>query len=88
MTIRGYLDLFVKAKTDIHHDYQFWVLIEHALCTLGISQKDLAHEFGVTMNTVKRWLNRGNAPHPEMRKVVFAYLEKRAKEKLAGLVQG
>jgi len=52
---------------------------------LGLSPHDLSKEFGVSAPTVAKWVYDGsNAPHPQMRKVVFASLLSKCESPLKG----
>ena len=44
------------------------------------TEKDLRREFGASFSTVRRWLNGENKPADEMRKSIYDWIKKKAKE--------
>ncbi len=54
-------------------------VVEAAVRTLGVYQRELANEFQVADSTVSRWANGIARPHPRLQKMILASIEKRAK---------
>ncbi len=59
-------------------DVAFHSLIVRGIDLLQLLDVDLAHYFGTSRTTVMRWRTGANAPHPAMRKHVFAWFKQRA----------
>ena len=65
-------------KADPKDDKVFHDIVARGMEVLRLLDTDLAHQFGVSRPTVNRWRSGANAPHPFMRKPVFAWLKSRA----------
>jgi hypothetical protein len=83
--LQAYIDAVKKAsQTD---DAAFTSIVARGMTVLRLLDSDLALPLGVSRPTVNRWKNGANAPHPAMRKHVFAWLKNRAVQlSRAGLV--
>ncbi len=58
----------------------FAQIVEAAVRTLGLYQRELANEFQVADSTVSRWANGIARPHPRLQKMILASIERRAKK--------
>ena len=63
---------------DQDDDVVFHSLIVRGMDLLQLLDVDFAHYFGTSRTTIMRWRTGANAPHPAMRKHVFAWLKQRA----------
>lgn len=70
-------------KADQKDDAAFHKVVSSGMDLMSVLDSDLAHEFGVSRPTVNRWRSGANAPHPALRKHVFAWLQRRASALLA-----
>lgn len=61
-------------------DNEFSKLVQEYLKRHSNGTRDLAHTFGVSFSTVKRWASRAGSPHPVMRSLVIAHLNKELKK--------
>ena len=74
--LQAYIDVVKKApQTD---DAAFHSVVARGMTVLRLLDSDLAFHLGVSRPTVNRWKSGANAPHPAMRKHVFAWLKNRA----------
>lgn len=62
----------------------FAQIVEAAVRTLGLYQRELANEFQVADSTVSRWANGIARPHPRLQKMILASIRKRAKKTVKG----
>jgi transcriptional regulator with XRE-family HTH domain len=69
-------------ETDVRDDAAFTDLLTRGFDLLHLMDKDIAREFGISRPSVTRWRNGVNAPHPAMRKPVYAFLNQRAQAML------
>ena len=58
----------------------FAQVVEAAVRTLGLYQRELANEFQVADSTVSRWANGIARPHPRLQKMILTSIEKRARK--------
>ena len=56
----------------------FAQIVQSALVNLGLYQRDLADDFEVAESTVSRWSSGIAKPHPQIQKLVVAWIAKRA----------
>jgi len=49
--------------------------LSQAMELKGLHEKDLAHLFGVSFETVARWLDGTNEPHPAMQAPMFIIMD-------------
>ena len=80
MTTPSELKAYIASLKNINEkdDGAFRAVVARGMDVLQLLDSDLAHQFGVSRPTVTRWRNGANAPHPAMRKPVFAWLKGRA----------
>jgi len=55
-------------------DVQFYRLLRTGVSILKLTEEDIAHQFGASRPTVKRWLAGTSAPHPAVRRPVYDWL--------------
>ena len=74
------LSEFIAALSTVEakDDAAFTRLVATGVDLLRLVDRDIAHEFEVSLPTVTRWRNGTNAPHPAMRKHVYGWLKDRA----------
>lgn len=68
---------FVR-QADDKDDAAFKAVVARGMELMQLLDTDLSHHFGVSRPTVNRWRTGANAPHPALRKHVFAWLRNRA----------
>jgi len=80
MTRGAQLKAYIQSLkgADQKNDEVFHKIVEQGMDIMQLLDSDLAHEFNVSRPTVNRWRSGANAPHPALRKHVFAWLHKRA----------
>jgi hypothetical protein len=71
------------AMLDFENNDVFRYIINQSMETLNLKDEDFAHEYGMSIPSARRWRNGYNAPHPVMRKHVYAYFIKSANKALA-----
>jgi hypothetical protein len=76
--IRLWPNIDVLKKAEPTDDAAFKTLVAGGMDLMRLLDSDLAHYFGVSRPTVNRWRTGANAPHPALRKHVFAWLRNRA----------
>ncbi len=74
--LKGYVADLQSA--DVQDNARFQELLVRGMHLLQLFDNDIAREFGVSRPTVTRWRNGDNAPHPAMRRPVYAYLADRS----------
>ena len=71
-------ELIQKIRTaDDQDDTRFTEIIAGAVNAGVTSDIDLAHEFGTSYPTARRWIQGVSCPHPAMRKCVYGWILKR-----------
>jgi hypothetical protein len=65
-------------QADQKDDAAFQTVVARGMELMQLLDSDLSHQFGVSRPTVNRWRTGANAPHPALRKHVFAWLRHRA----------
>lgn len=60
----------------------FTFLLNSGIQLFNISDEEIRHRFDISMPTLQRWKNGTNAPHPAMRRPVYAWLRTLVKEHL------
>ena len=74
-------ELILKIQqTCSDNDNEFQEIIAVVLGGGFLTERELAHGFGVSLPTVRRWRDGANAPPPGMRSLVFMYLLKKLRE--------
>jgi hypothetical protein len=74
--LAAYQEFLTSASLDDPGDFQ--TAIMEAQNLLGLTQTDLAKEFGCARGTVNRWSQGAAVPYTGLRKVAFQYLARRA----------
>lgn len=67
-------DLKTATAREERNDEEFYALLTHGIAEFGLTDKDIAHEFTVSLPTVVRWRTKENAPHYKMRPIVYEWL--------------
>jgi len=68
------------AKADPENREAFHALVGRVFALLSLKDEDFAHQFGMSRPSVTRWRNGSTAPHPAVRRQVFARLARRVRE--------
>ncbi len=70
-------------RVDPEDDARFHVLLLHGMFLMGIDEAEVARRFDMSRPSVNRWKVGRGAPHPSIRKHVYAFLRERAEQTLA-----
>lgn len=54
---------------------EFHEHVSQAMKDLGLTEHDVADEFGCSLPTVRRWMSGQNAPHPVMQPHVIEWFK-------------
>lgn len=73
---KAYIEFLKKA--DLKDDSVFQDAVARGMRLMSLLDSDLSLYFTVSRTTVNRWRTGANAPHPALRKPVFAWLRARA----------
>ena len=79
MDLTTYLELLEKSS--INSDYHFRHVVARGLETLQLTSTEVCREFGINRITLTRWMQGLAIPLNQMRKPVFEYFKRKAKEK-------
>jgi transcriptional regulator with XRE-family HTH domain len=70
------------AQKQLGDDEMFRACVADTLAMLNVEDIDFANELAVSRSTVNRWKHGKAAPHPAMRKPVYAALKRRVSARL------
>ncbi len=73
--LRGLLNALQTAN--VADDAAFHNCVSMAFNLIVLSEDELARKFSVSRPSINRWKNGRSAPHPAMRKHVYAWLKRR-----------
>lgn len=71
------LYLILIRDVDCENNEQFKFLLNRSFELLNLTDGDFTARFACSRPTIERWKSGINAPHPEMRKPIYDFLEKK-----------
>lgn len=78
--LKDYVPLVTQA--DVDNGATFHTVIQKGFELTVLTDDAIGQHFGMSLPSVDRWKNGRTAPHPAMRKHVYAWIEQRARQAL------